>query len=301
MIKAFRTPDERFLDLPDYPFEPNYIEGLEGYAGLRGHYLDEGSKDAEEVFLCLHGEPAWSYLYRKMIPEFVSAGARVVAPDLLGFGKSDKPLEEGVYTFEFHRNYLMRLIEELDLKNITLVCQDWGGLLGLTLPQDMPSRFKRLLIMNTGLLVEPVTMPSFEQWKSDILDPEELKLDIFFKKYAPTLSDHEANAYAAPFPTTEYQAGVRKFPKIVANPDPTCIEISSKAFKYWGTDWHGESFMAIGMKDEMLGPRTMQFMNSVIKNCPPPIEIVEAGHFVQEFGQEVAIAALKHFGLASTN
>ena len=164
MIEALRTPDDRFENLVDYPFEPNYVEDLDGYEGLRGHYVDEGSKDAEEVFLCLHGEPAWSYLYRKMIPEFVLAGGRVVAPDLLGFGKSDKPIGEDTYTFEFHRNYLIQLIERLDLKNITLVCQDWGGLLGLTLPMDMQRRFKRLIIMNTGLLVEPVTAPAFIEW-----------------------------------------------------------------------------------------------------------------------------------------
>ena len=138
---ALRTPDDRFANVPDYPFEPHYLDDLPGYEGLRGHYLDEGDPDANEVFLCLHGEPSWSYLYRKMIPVFVEAGARVIAPDLLGFGRSDKPTDEAVYTFDFHRNYLMRLIERLDLQRVTLVCQDWGGVLGLTIPQDMPERF----------------------------------------------------------------------------------------------------------------------------------------------------------------
>lgn len=297
MIETLRTPDARFEHLKDYPFAPNYLSNLAGYEGLRGHYLDEGDTDAEEVFLCLHGEPAWSYLYRKMIPEFVSAGARVIAPDLLGFGKSDKPTSEDVYTFEFHRNYLMALIERLNLKNITLVCQDWGGLLGLTLPQDMPERFKRLLIMNTGLLVEPVTAPAFLSWKNDIVTPDELKLDTFFKKYAPTIDDEEANAYAAPFPDASFQAGVRKFPKIVANPDKTCIEVSRRAFSFWKNNWDGDSFMAIGMQDKMLGPDLMYFMKDAIKGCSEVIEIPEAGHFVQEFGTEVASKALAHFGL----
>jgi len=295
MIDALRTPEERFENLADYPFQPNFVDDLAGYEGLRGHYLDEGDTDANAVFLCLHGEPAWSYLYRKMIPVFVNAGARVIAPDLLGFGKSDKPVNEDTYTFEFHRNYLIRLIEKLDLRNITLVCQDWGGLLGLTLPKDMPDRFKRLLIMNTGLLVEPVTAPAFLQWKNDIVEPEELQLDQFFKKYAPTITDIEAKAYAAPFPDQSYQAGVRKFPKIVANPDQRCIEISTQAFPFWSNEWEGETFMAVGMKDEMLGPPVMTFMQSVIKGCPPPMEVPEAGHFVQEFGDEVALAALKQF------
>lgn len=297
MIEILRTPDERFENLKDYPFKPNYIDDLEGYEGLRGHYLDEGDPSSDEVFLCLHGEPAWSYLYRKMIPQFVKTGARIIAPDLLGFGRSDKPVNEDTYTFEFHRDYLIRLIERLDLKNITLVCQDWGGLLGLTLPQDMPERFKRLLIMNTGLLVEPVSSPAFNEWKNDIVGPDELKLDEFFKQYAPSIDEPEALAYAAPFPDKRYQAGVRKFPKIVAKPDQACINISSRAFPFWQNEWAGESFMAIGMKDKMLGPDVMNFMNGTIKGCPTPMEVSEAGHFVQEYGDEVAMAALKHFNM----
>ena len=298
MADFLRTPEDRFTELKDYPFKPNYLSDLEGYEGLRAHYLDEGDQDAKEVFLCLHGEPAWSYLYRKMIPVFTKTGARVIAPDLFGFGKSDKPVQEETYTFEFHRNSLMRLIERLDLNNITLVCQDWGGLLGLTLPQVMPERFKRLLIMNTGLLVEPVTAPAFIQWKNDIVEPDELQLDEFFKKYAPTLDDQEALAYAAPFPNAEYQAGVRKFPKIVAHPDQQCVDISNRAFSFWSNDWEGETFMAIGMKDKMLGPDVMNFMRTVIKGCPAPLEVVEAGHFVQEFGDMVAEKALAYFNIA---
>lgn len=297
MTDILRTPEHLFNNLKGYPFEANYLDDIAGYEGIRGHYLDEGKPDADEVFLCLHGEPAWSYLYRKMIPVFTKAGARVIAPDLIGFGKSDKPVSENTYTFEFHRNYLIGLIKRLDLKNITLVCQDWGGLLGLTLPQEMPERFKRLLIMNTGLLVEPVTAPAFLEWKNDIVEPEELALDKFFKQYAPSIDAKEAMAYAAPFPDKTYQAGVRKFPKIVANPDQACIDISSQAFQFWKEQWQGESFMAIGMKDKMLGPEVMHFMKSVINRCPTPMEVPKAGHFVQEYGDEVAIAALKHFNL----
>ena len=130
---ALRTPDDRFANLPGYPFAPHYHDGANG---LRMHYLDEGPRDAP-VALCLHGQPTWSYLYRKMIPAFLAAGLRVVAPDFFGFGRSDKPEEEATYTFDFHRNSLIALIEALDLKRITLVCQDWGGLIGLTLPMDM--------------------------------------------------------------------------------------------------------------------------------------------------------------------
>ncbi|MGL6261924.1 haloalkane dehalogenase [Vibrio sp. WXL103] len=296
MTQVLRTPDSQFDNLKDYPFKPNYVEELPGYEGIRGHYLDEGDPNSSETFLLLHGEPTWSYLYRKMIPVFVNAGARVIAPDLIGFGKSDKPASEDVHTFEFHRNYLIELIEHLDLVNITLVVQDWGGLLGLTLPQAMQARFSRLLIMNTGFLIGPTTQEAFLEWKQDIIEPQELTLDTFMKKYAPTLDEQEAKAYAVPFPDGTYQAAVRKMPKMVANPDKACVDISTEAMAFWGK-WSGETFMAVGMKDKMLGPAVMGWMQSVINGCPAPLEVPDAGHFVQEFGEEVAHAALQHFNL----
>ncbi len=295
MIESLRTPDERFESLPDYPFEPHYIDDLPGFEGLRAHYLDEGNRQAGEVFLCLHGEPTWSYLYRKMIPVFVDAGVRVVAPDFFGFGKSDKPVHEGDYSFEFHRDFLIRLIEALELNNITLVCQDWGGVLGLTVPQALPERFKRLLIMNTSILLEPVTSGPFLDWKADVLASHDLDLARFMKKYAPTLSEAEAAAYAAPFPNADAKAGVRKFPKMISDPSQACLDISSSAADFWQNRWAGESFMAIGMKDPMLGPDIMYQMRQLIRGCPEPLEIPDAGHFVQEFGVEVAEAALNAF------
>ncbi len=299
-VKALRTPDSRFENLPGYNFEPNYVENLKGYEGLRGHYLDEGNKNSKEVFLLLHGEPTWSYLYRKMIPEFTKVGARVIAPDLLGFGKSDKPVSENTHNFEFHRNYLLALIEHLDLENVTLVVQDWGGLFGLTLPQAMPERFKRLLIMNTAFILEPHSSDIFDEWKHDIKQSD---IEVagggmagFMKKYAPTLTDAEAKAYAAPFPNASYKAGVRKLPDMVSWPSDAAMKISHDAVNFWSKEWEGPTFMAIGMKDKMLGPEIMGWMQTIIK-VPTPLEIPEGGHFVQEFGDEIAIAALKHFGI----
>jgi haloalkane dehalogenase len=157
-IEALRTPDERFSLLPAFPYEAHYVDNLDGYESLRMAYIDQGDKNSKTTFLCLHGEPSWSYLYRKMIPVFTVAGYRVVAPDLFGFGRSDKPTNETTYTFDFHRNSLIRLIERLDLNNVTLVCQDWGGLLGLTIPMDMQKRFARLLVMNTAIPIgEPLS------------------------------------------------------------------------------------------------------------------------------------------------
>ena len=151
MDKVLRTPDERFNQISGFSPSPHYVECLPGFVGLRAHYIDEGLKDSEQVYLCLHGEPTWAYVYRRMIPEFIANHGRVVAPDMLGFGRSDKPVAAGVYTFDFHRQFLIEIIKHLDLRNITLVCQDWGGILGLTLPIEFPERFKRLIVMNTML------------------------------------------------------------------------------------------------------------------------------------------------------
>ncbi|MEM1023698.1 MAG: haloalkane dehalogenase [Myxococcota bacterium] len=297
-MEKLRTPDERFLDLPNFPFEPHYVEDLPGYQGLRGHYLDEGPRDAEETFLCLHGQPTWSYLYRKMIPVFVARGIRVIAPDWLGFGRSDKPVEDDAYTYHFHRDYMLALIRRLDLNNITLVCQDWGGVLGLTLPMAMPNRFKRLLIMNTGLMLGPVKNEAFEKWRAFIAKSPDVPVEAVMQRYAPELSAAEAAAYSAPFPDRRFKAGVRRFPELVAQtPDAEGIAVSKTAAEFWSRDWKGTSFMAIGMKDKILGPEVMMFMKSMIRGCPDPMEVHEGGHFVQEQGELIAQRALDAFGL----
>jgi len=138
-VDALRTPGDRFADLLDFPFPPHYVDDLPGYEGLRAHYLDVGPRNADHTFLCLHGEPTWSYLYRKMMPVFLESGARIVAPDFFGFGRSDKPVQDATYTFNFHREFVLRLSQRLDLRNITLVVQDWGGTLGLPwIPASVP-------------------------------------------------------------------------------------------------------------------------------------------------------------------
>ena len=299
MIKALRTPDDRFENLPDFDFAPRYVDSLPGYEGLRGHYLDEGDPDAEEVLLCLHGEPSWCYLYRKMIPVFTAAGTRVIAPDWLGFGRSDKPVDDDVYTFHFHRDYILAFLRHLDLRNITLVCQDWGGVLGLTLPMEMPDRFKRLIIMNTGLMAGPVNNPAFDKWKAFIVSNPDVPVEAVMQNNEPIINDAEAAAYGAPFPDASYKAGVRTFPKLVATTmEAPGVATSQRAAKFWSEDWEGESFMGIGMTDKMLGPDVMNFMRTVIRGCPEPLEIADGGHFVQESGGPlIAERALAHFGM----
>lgn len=296
-IDAVRTPDERFANLPGYDFTPNYVDDLPGYEGLRVHYVDEGPKDATHTFLCLHGQPSWSYLYRKMAPVFLESGGRVIAPDWLGFGKSDKPVEDAVYTFDFHRNMMIALIERLGLTKITLVCQDWGGLLGLTIPQDMPERFSRLIVMNTAIPVGQSPGEGFDNWKAFSASQPDMDVGGLMQRGTPILSDAEGAAYGAPFPDITYKAGVRRFPEMVmVSPEMDGVGISKRARQWWSSEWTGESFMAVGMQDPVLGPAQMAELRATIKGCPPPMEVTDGGHFVQEWGEPVARAALKAFG-----
>ncbi|MFN3959907.1 MAG: haloalkane dehalogenase [Parvularculaceae bacterium] len=306
-IDALRTPDDRFENLPGWPYAPRYVEGLKGYEGLRMHYVDEGPADAAVTFLCIHGEPSWAYLFRKMIPVFTRAGHRAVAVDMFGFGRSDKPVDDDVYTYHFHRNALLAFVERINLKNICLVVQDWGGVLGLTLPMAAPERYTRLIVMNTGLPGGEDAPAGFAMWRAFNRSQPDLKVGELMKRATPILTPEEMAAYDAPFPDQRYKGGVRRFPELVmlkeqGAPDLTPlskegVETSLRARKFWSEDWKGESFMAVGMQDPVLGPPSMKFLRSFIKGCPEPMEIAEAGHFVQEWGEPIAEAALKQLRL----
>lgn len=292
-MKALRTPDERFTALAGWPHEPRYRE----IHGLRLHYVDEGPADAAVTVLCLHGQPTWSYLYRRMIPVFTAAGHRVVAPDLFGFGRSDKPEDDAWYSFDRHRDALLAFVEALNLQNVLLVVQDWGGLLGLTLPLAAPERYTRLLVMNTGLGTGAVT-EGFLKWRAYAASQPDMAVGRLIQRSTPHLSDAEVAAYDAPFPDRRYKAGVRTFPNLVPDRDDAPgAAISREALDFWQRRWTGDSFMAIGMQDPVLGPPAMRSLRAAIRGCPPPLEVAEAGHFVQEWGGPVATAALSHFKL----
>lgn len=301
MPSILRTPDERFANLPGFSYAPHYRDDL-APAGLRVHYVDEGPADARQVFLCLHGEPTWSYLYRRMIPVLVAAGHRVVAPDLPGFGRSDKLEDDAAYTFDLHRELLLRFVERLDLREVTLVVQDWGGLLGLTLPMEMPERFSRLLLMNTALGTGDVALgEGFVAWRAYVARNPDLACGALLRRSCPHLSEAEAAAYDAPFPDARYKAGVRRFPQLVPDrPDAPGAELSRHARKWLQTSWRGESFMAVGAKDPVLGPEVMAWVRTLVRGCPEPFVIAEAGHFVQEWGEEVAREALRRFAPSGT-
>jgi haloalkane dehalogenase len=294
-MNILRTPESCFDNLPGYPFAPNYVDDLPSYAGIRIHFVDEGPRAATKTFLCLHGEPTWSYLYRKMIPEFTAAGYRVVAPDFIGFGKSDKLVDDDVYTFNFHRQMLLELVERLNLQNIVLVCQDWGGLLGLTLPLAQPQRYVGLLVMNTMLATgdRPLTK-GFLDWRVWVANNPDMAVGKLMSRTCPHLSAGEISAYDAPFPAVSYKAGVRRFPQIVPDhPDAEGAALSRQARDGWRESWRGKTFMAIGMTDPVLGPAVMNDLAKNIHGCPEPLQVPDAGHFVPEWGADIARCALK--------
>jgi tRNA(adenine34) deaminase len=301
---ALRTPDSQFANLPDYPWRPNYVSDLPSLQGLRMHYLDIGKDggradgaNQQTTYLCLHGNPAWSYLYRKMIPNFLSAGHRVVAPDLIGFGRSDKLKKDDAHSFTWHRQTLLELVDRLDLKSIVLVVQDWGGLLGLTLPLAKPERYKGLLVMNTVLATgEQPLSPGFLAWREMCAKNPQFDIAKLFARGNPQMSVDECAAYMAPFPDAGHRAATRAFPALVPEHiDSDGAAVSRLARDFWTNQWAGQTLMAIGEKDPVLGLAVMHHLKSQIRNCPEPMLIPAAGHFVQEHGRDIAQAAIRYF------
>ncbi|MCA3721214.1 haloalkane dehalogenase [Phenylobacterium sp.] len=302
MIHALRTPEDRFSNLPGFPWAPRYIDDLPGYEGLRCAVIDVGGGPGapadQPTFLCLHGEPTWSYLYRRMIPVFLASGARVVAPDLFGFGRSDKPVEDSVYGFHFHRRMLLALVERLDLRDITLVVQDWGGIIGLTLPVDagFRGRLARLIAMNTTLATGTPPSEGFLAWRAYAKANPDMAVGALIGRGTPHLTEAERAAYDAPFPDIRHKAGVRAFPeRVMTDPGMEGIEESVAAKAFWARDFRGPVFMAVGGADTVLGPPVMEDLRRSLPTCPDPMLIPEAGHFVQEWGGPVAEAALRSF------
>ena len=294
---ALRTPEARFSDIPDYPWAPNHISDLPSLNGLRMHYLDEGPKEAPMTWLCLHGNPAWSYLYRKMIPAFLEAGGRVVAPDLIGFGKSDKLKKDDAHNFSWHRDVLLQFIERLDLQRVVLVVQDWGGLLGLTLPMEAPERYQGLLVMNTTLATGEVPLsPGFLAWRDMCAKNPEFDVARLFARGNPQMSAEECAAYNAPFPDKGHRAALRAFPAMVPEwLSDDGAAISRQARDFLRDDWRGKTFMAIGQQDPVLGEPVMRALAAGLRGCGAPMLLPDAGHFVQEHGEQIAERAVAFF------
>lgn len=287
MTKIIRTPDTRFNQLPGYNFESNYTEVEKG---LRMHYLDEGENN-QPVVLLLHGEPSWSYLYRKMIPILSGNGFRVIAPDLIGFGKSDKFIDRQAYSYQNHLRWVTNFIKVLDLKNITLFCQDWGGLLGLRVVTDLKDRFSMVIASNTTLPTGDRPMPdSFLQWREFSQHSKKFNIgQVINMGTLIDLSDEVIDAYNAPFPSEDFKAGARIFPTLVPasfeEPEAANNRISWKELMKWE-----KPFLTIfGDGDPIMKGAEKVFQKLVPGARGQNHTILNAGHFIQEEkGEELA-------------
>jgi len=309
-----RTPDSRFENLPDYAFQPNYVE-VEGY---RIHYVDEGPRDGQVVLL-MHGQPSWSYLYRHMIPSLSQAGYRVIAPDNVGFGKSDKPVDWSSHTYQMHVDVMSSFVDTLDLEDVTLFAQDWGGLIGLRTVEQHPDRFARIMLSNTflpamggvrGWLGYPLT--KFSVWKEG--DVQELNFDdddlsfttwvayaktsenfnfenLFQNATTHNLSGAELAGYAAPFPSEDSMAGVRMFPSLVASQ----LRQNHSVFENFYTKWDKPLLTAFGEKDTLMAGRDKIWQHVPGAQGQAHTVVKGGAHFIQEDKPEELVQILDQF------
>jgi haloalkane dehalogenase len=279
-MNVLRTPGDRFVDLPGYPWSPSYAETSDG---LRMAYVDEGSGP---TVLLLHGEPSWSYLYRKMIPVLVDAGLRVIAPDLIGFGRSDKPSEIDDYTYARHVEWLRSvLFDQLDLTDVTLVCQDWGGLLGLRLVAEHPDRFGRVVAANTGLPDGTRRLPdAWWQFRDFVQATPDLPIGFLVKSgCADGLTDEEIAAYDAPFPDASYKAGARAFPDLIPQTEDNPATPANQAAWRVLERWDKPFLCAFSDKDPITGGGDRVLIERIPGAKGQPHTTIEGGsHFLQE-------------------
>lgn len=296
-MKVLRTPEERFAGLDGFPFAPHYLEVS---AGLRMHYLDEGPSDGPPALL-LHGEPTWSYLYRKMVPPLADAGFRVVVPDLIGFGKSDKPSAMSDYSYALHERWLLTCMHTLGLDGITLFCQDWGALLGLRIVGLHPDRFSRVMVSNGALPTADEPMPfAFHVWRAFAKHSPWFPIGRIVRSgTANGLSPAQVAAYDAPFPDNRYKAGARAFPLLVP------IRAGDPAVPDNRRAWEGlgrfeKPFLCVfGRNDPILGKLDGRLIKHVPGARGQPHERIRGGHFIQEDqGDELALRLIEWSGVA---
>ncbi len=292
-MKVLRTPEAAFEGVTDYPFAPHYLEVTDALSGanLRVHFIDEGPRDAP-VVLMMHGEPSWSYLYRKMVAPVVAAGFRVVAPDLIGFGKSDKPAAQSDYSYARHVAWMRSWVEQLDLQYVTLACQDWGSLVGLRLVAEMPDRFASVALSNGGLPEGGDAPRAFAIWRA-------------FSKWSPVfpigkivnagtkrdLSPEEIAAYDAPFPNSSFKAGARIFPSFVPFEDNVAVPDQKRAWQVFDT-WEKPFLCCFSDQDRITRGGESRFIGRVPGTSGQNHRSLHGGHFIQEDDPEGFVACI---------
>jgi haloalkane dehalogenase len=286
-VNVYRTPDERFVDLPGFPFQPRYVE----QDGMRMHYVDEGDGDA---VLLLHGEPTWSYLYRKVIPELTPV-ARCIAPDYFGFGRSDKPLDRGWYSYDSQCASIARLLEQLDLRGVTIVVQDWGGPIGFRVAVENRDRVSRLVVMDTGIYSGRPPSETWLRFRELVrrTGGEFLAGQLIRATCTTDLPDDVVAAYDAPFPTPESKTGLLMFPELVPDaPDhPSAQAMLSVREALRG--WNRPALVFFGDSDPIFSPRVAERLAELISGAELLPPVAGAGHFLQEdageaVGQRIA-------------
>ncbi|MEA2388380.1 MAG: haloalkane dehalogenase [Thermoleophilaceae bacterium] len=290
-MDVFRTPDERFADLPGYAFEPHYAE----VDGLRLHYVDEGEG---RPVVCFHGEPSWAYLYRKMVAPLVAGGHRVICPDYAGFGRSDKPTDRGWYTYDRHVELMTRLLEQLDIRDAIVVVQDWGGPIGLRWAVENPDRAGALAILNTGLFTGRVSK-GFMAWRDFAERNPDLPVGFVIQSATTTdLPDDVVAAYEAPFPDAASKAGAAQFPLIVPVSEDAPGAAEMKAASASLSRWDKPALVAFSDSDPVFPfPRSGQVFCDAIPTAGEQVKIEGAAHFLQEDrGEEIAARILEHLG-----
>jgi pimeloyl-ACP methyl ester carboxylesterase len=299
-----RTPEIQFQNLNNFNYTPLYIDHLPELERMRMAYIDIG-KNINGVALCLHGNPTWGYSYRHMVSTLINAGFRVIIPDLIGFGRSDKPLDEKWHTSERHHQILTSFIEYLSLENIMLVCHDWGGILGLTLVPTLSNRFSRLVITNTAIPSSRLTHEWFsntwEQWVADNKKTYNLNLAKCLLpghtagpvgSMTEVLSKTELKSFMAPYPAAEYKSAFRIFPALLTkDKNSYLMQKGEKALEFFKNTWNGKCFIAAGSRDPFFYSSTLD-LHDVIRNSNQPF-IVNSSHWILEYGELIIKEALK--------
>lgn len=300
-----RTPESRFQNLYNYNYNPLYVNHLSELDNMRMAYIDVGN-DINGTALCLHGNPTWGYMYRHIVPILVKSGFRVIVPDLIGFGRSDKPIDESWHTIERHHNILKSFVEYLAINNAMLICHDWGGILGLNLLPDLPRTFNRLVIGNTALPSHRLDKKWFKLWNKWVSTNNQiydfnLALNLLPSKYIGPINSmqelllrEELHGFMAPYPGPEYKSAFRIFPSLlVKDTDSFIVQQGEKSLSFLKTNWDGQCLIAAGTRDKLFYNSTIDLHN-IIKGSHEPL-IINSSHWVFEYGEMIISEALKKF------